>query len=282
MSAPAKITAALTSALLFASGLPEARLLYERCDFSGALKALAAEGSKDPEVLALAGRSHYFLANYKEAVEFLELAARLDGGNASHHLWLGRAYGRRAESASFFAAPGYARKARQHFETAVDLDPNYLEALSDLMEYYIEAPGFLGGGMDKAAAVAERIAKIDPAEGHNARARLAEKRRDYPAAERELRRAAELEPGNVGRWIDLATFLARRGRFEESEAMFERASEVAPRSPKLLFARAESYVKSRRNLPEARLLLKKYLELPLKPEDPPRRDAEKLLKQAGG
>jgi hypothetical protein len=29
-------------------------------------------------------------------------------------------------------------------------------------------------------------------------------------------------------------------------------------------------------------LLEKYLKLPLTPDDPPRRDAEKLLKQAGG
>jgi Flp pilus assembly protein TadD len=282
VSALTKITPALVSTLLFASGLTEARLLYQRCDFAGALKALQPEGSKDPEVLALAGRSHYFLANYTDAIEFLELAVRIDPRNAGHHLWLGRAYGRRAENSSFFTAPGYAQKARRHFEVAVELDPTYLEALSDLMEYYMEAPGFLGGGMDKAAAVAEKIAKIDPAEGHNAQARLAERRRDYKIAEREFRRAAELEPGNVGRWIDLAKFLARRGRFRESDAVFERATEVAPESPKLLFARAESYLNSKRNQAEARSLLEKYLKLPLTPDDPPRRDAEKLLKQAGG
>ena len=72
-------------------------------------------------------------------------------GNADYNLWLGRAYGRRAEiSLQLITAPGFATKARQYFERSAQLNPYNLDAQSDLFEYYLEAPGFLGGGFDKA------------------------------------------------------------------------------------------------------------------------------------
>ena len=37
------------------------------------------------------------------------------------------------------------------FEKSVELDGKNLEAINDLFSYYLEAPGFLGGGLDKAA-----------------------------------------------------------------------------------------------------------------------------------
>ena len=80
----------------------------------------------------------------------LEKAFNAQPSNADYALWLGRAYGRRAETSGPFTAPGFASKARQYFEKAARLNPRNLEALSDLFEYYLEAPGFLGGGMDKA------------------------------------------------------------------------------------------------------------------------------------
>ena len=81
-------------------------------------------------------------------------------------LWLGRTWGRRAETASPFVAPFNAAKARDYFEKAVALDPTNRDALGDLFDYYLDAPGFLGGGADKAEALANRIAAIDPPEGH--------------------------------------------------------------------------------------------------------------------
>ena len=97
-----------------------------------------------------------------------------------------------------------------------------------------------------------------------------------------VRRAAELAPQQVGRLIDLAKFLARQGRYQESEQSFQRAASIAPDSPKLLFERADIYIKTGRNLEEARSLLQRYLNASLTPDDPPRHEAEKLLRQVSG
>ena len=82
----------------------------------------------------------------------------LEPSKSQYAHWLGRAFGRRAEMSNWFSAPGYASKARQYFEQAVALDPVNEEALNDLFDFYLQAPGFLGGGYDKAQAVARRIA----------------------------------------------------------------------------------------------------------------------------
>jgi len=97
------------------------------------------------------GRNYYGQGEFKKATEVLEKAAALEPESSEICLWLGRAYGRRAETSSMLTAPGFATKARQFFERAAQLNPNNLDAQSDLFEYYLEAPGFLGGGFDKAS-----------------------------------------------------------------------------------------------------------------------------------
>jgi tetratricopeptide (TPR) repeat protein len=246
------------------------------------LKILHVIPQKDGAVYDLIGRNYYMQGDFKKATEALEKAVAVDPGNSQFNLWLGRAYGRRAETSSLITAPGYATKARQYFEKAAQLNPHSLEAQSDLFEYYLEAPGFLGGGLEKAAATAEQIDRINPAEGYWARAKLAEKRKEFSSAEEQLRRAIELTPRQVGRLIDLARLLAKQGRMEEAEQSFARAEAIAPDSPKVLYARADVYIKTGRNLNVAKDLLKRYLSLALTPEDPPRSQAEKLLKQAQG
>ena len=70
--------------------------------------------------------------------------------------------GREADRSVVSAAP-LAKKVRNEFETAVRLDPNDAEARSDLAEFYIQAPAFMGGGKNKAEREAEALARQDAA-----------------------------------------------------------------------------------------------------------------------
>ena len=265
-----------------APALDQAAQLYHRTDYEASLKLLQALLEKDAAVFDLIGKNQFMLGEFKKASESFEKAVAADPANSEYEHWLGKAYGKRAETASPFTAPGLASKTRQHFEKAVALNPKNLEAVNDLFEYYLEAPGFLGGGLDKATQIAERIAQLDPVEGLWAQARIAERRKDFRTAEDRLRRAMEAAPTQVGRVVDLAKFLSKRGRIEESEQTFRAAERIAPDSPRLLYQRAETYIQGGRNMDTARILLKRYLAATLSPDDPSRREAEKLLKQAGG
>ena len=75
-------------------------------------------------------------------------------------------------------------------------------------------------------------------------------------------------------------YLAKQGRVQESEAVFDQADKIAPGSPKVLFWRAKTYVQEKQNLDKAQDLLKRYLQCNLTPDDPPREEAEKLLQSA--
>jgi tetratricopeptide (TPR) repeat protein len=262
--------------------LEQAAKLYRHTEYEASLRVLSQLPDKDAAEFDLIGKNYFMLGNFKKSSEYHEKAVAADPSNSEYQHWLGKAYGRRAETSSVFTAPGLASKARQHFEKAVALNPQNQEAVSDLFEYYLEAPGFLGGGLDKAAKLAEGMAKLDAAEGLWAQARIAERRKDFAAAEDRLRRAMAAAPKQVGRVIDLAKFLSKQGRVEESEETFLAAERIAPDAPKLLYQRAETYIKAGRKIDTARDLLKRYLSASLSPEDPSRRDAEKLLKQVGG
>ena len=261
---------------------PQAQRLYQHTSYEASLRLLNGMAQKDAATWALIGRNQYMLGEYKKASEAFEKAVAAVPAVGEHYLWLGRAYGRRAETSSPFTAPGYAGKARVNFERAVQLDARNMDAMSDLFEYYIEAPGILGGGLDKAEHVADQMAKVDVSEGYRATAKLAEKRKEFGKAEQQLRRALESAPQQVGRIVDLAKFLAKRGRYRESDQVFERALKTAPDSPRVRYAEAEAYVRSGRNLDQARKLLQEYISSQrLTPDDPSRSDAEKLLKKIG-
>lgn len=262
--------------------LAEARKLYNSTDFEKSLKVLQAIPSKNGAVYELMGRDYYLQADYKKATETFEKAVALEPGNSDYAMWLGRAYGRRAETSTAFTAPFHASKACTYLEKSTQLNPSNLDAWSDLFEYYLEAPGFLGGGLDKAAAAAAQVSKIDGAEGQWAEAKLAEKRKESATAEAHLRRAIELGPNQIGKFIELARFLVKQGRYQEAEQNFAQAEKIAPDSPRLMFSRAEIYVKAHHNLDVAKELLKRYMNERLGPDDAPKSEAAKLLRQAQG
>ncbi len=261
--------------------LQHADHLYERTQYAASLKVLLALPPTAPVYEAI-GKNYFMMGEFKKAQEQFEKAIAADPANSAYHHWLGKSYGRRAETSSFVTAPGYASKARQSFEKAIALDPRNKEAINDLFEYYVEAPGFLGGGLDKADVLSKTIGALDAAEYQYALAIIAEHRKEFGTAEQHLRRALDIAPRQVGRVIDLAKFLAKLGRTQESDALFQQAEKFAPDDPKLLFARADTYIKSKRNLEAAKALLERYLKAALTPDDPPREEAQKLLKIASG
>lgn len=263
-----------------ASDLIKAENLFKHTDYEGSLALLDKKANDGPTNFLL-GRNYVMTGDFKRAADALSKAVAAEPNNSDYVDWLGRAYGRRAETSNPLLAPGLASKARQCFEKAVALNSGNKDALSDLFDYYLEAPGFLGGGYDKAADVAEKMSKVDPPEAFFARARLAEKRKEFGVAEQSLRKAVSTAPHEVNHLLTLAKFLAKQGRSNESDAVFAQAEKTAPNAPGVWFARADTLIQQKRNLTEAKSLLQKYVKAPITADDPPREEAVRLLKQVG-
>lgn len=245
----------------------------------GLLFACAAHAG-EAETLFSQGLQAYAAEEYERAVSLFEQATRQEPAVAKYHHWLGKAFGRRAEHVNPLRAWGLAKKTVSEFERAVELDGNNIEGLTDLLDYYLRAPGMVGGGDDKAAAIAARLAKLSPAEGRRAQALLLAKKKDYAGAESEYRQALELEPEKQGRLLDLASFLSERGRYADADEVFDRAAAMNPDSPDYLFARGRQLALAGRDPKQARELLERYSRSPRRqPDDPPPSEVQSLLKK---
>ena len=122
--------------------------------------------------------------------------------------WTGRARGFEAAHAGLLQGMKLALGVRNAFEAAVSLNPASEAACVDLGEYYTGAPSIVGGGTEKALALASRIEGSLPAVTHRIRAMVAEKDKDLPQAQQEFEAevAAARTPGTL---VDLAAFYGR-------------------------------------------------------------------------
>uniref|UniRef100_UPI00404A6211 tetratricopeptide repeat protein n=1 Tax=Cephaloticoccus sp. TaxID=1985742 RepID=UPI00404A6211 len=96
-----------------------------------------------------------------DAILQFEKSVELDDTNSNYYMELGGAYGRAAEKASLITQMGFAKKCRFALEKAVMLNPRNLDARQGLVDYYRQAPSFLGGGIMKAYAQATEIRQHD-------------------------------------------------------------------------------------------------------------------------
>ena len=87
-----------------------------------------------------------------------------------------------------------AHRFRREIDAALFSDPRDLQALRDLLEFYLLSPGITGGDPRKAVELAGQIGEIDAVEGLLGRARIAEFHKQIAAQETLLRQAAETQP----------------------------------------------------------------------------------------
>lgn len=74
-----------------------------------------------------------------------------------YHHWLAKSYGELAEKSVWFKAMRLAEDSMESLKLAVELDPENIAALTDLMKYYQQAPRFLGGSDEKAKEIGLRL-----------------------------------------------------------------------------------------------------------------------------
>jgi Tfp pilus assembly protein PilF len=191
--------------------VPVLRVLLACFLFAPLAFAQAAPQADELHKRLQAGRAYYDGGKYDPAIKEFRAAVKAAPNDSWAHLWLARALGRRIEKINPIRAAFGVSEVRSEFERAVQLDPKNVEARSDLLDFYLGAPGVFGGGSDKARAQAEAIAKLNMAEGHSARARIAEKEKKYEEAEREYRAAIDANSNHAGYRRDLEKFWKRRG-----------------------------------------------------------------------
>ncbi len=245
---------------------------YGRGEYQKAISMLTrspAATSDSPELRLWTAKAYLQLRQWDGAIAELERAVDLDGSNCTLHLWLGRAYGGKASHASLLNAISLAKKVRVEFELARSLCPEDRLIRFDLLSYYLEAPGFLGGGLDKAAKEIDEIAGQDSRAGHTARAMLAKKNKNWDLARDELTQATHEFPDSAEAYADLAVFLYQRADFAAAAASARGALRLRNAYPRAQLVLASSQIETRTDIAAAVHSLEGLSAGPLLDDDPP-------------
>jgi tetratricopeptide (TPR) repeat protein len=261
----------LTQVPLLAADNPAGKLLTEgRVDDAiVSLQDTLKSTPNDSESYNLLCRAYFTLGNWDHGISACEKAVSLDATNSQYHLWLGRIYGEKADHANFLSAAGLAKKVRDELETAVRLNPNNAAAHTDLAEFYLEAPGIVGGGKDKAAAQVEQLTTLDPGKAGWIKGRLAEKKKDLAGAEREYRAAVEASHGRADALVILGRFYRNNDRLPEMDATIQQVSSAPLNQPSVLMDAAEVLIRTGRKRTLSIELLRRYVASQTSAEDEP-------------
>lgn len=222
------------------------------------------DNSANAPAWSLQCRVYVAQSRWDDAVASCQRAVQIDGDNSEYHLWLGRAYGEKASHTSMVAAYKIAKLVRSEFETAVALDGHNVAALSDLGQYYTEAPRMLGGGDAKAEAIANRLVSLDAARADELRALIAESRRDYAAAEKSWRARISVSQSSAETaaqaWMDLGSFFYRRQRWDEMLAALKSGAVADSDHGPALVDGASTLIQANREPALATQWLREYLD----------------------
>ena len=220
---------------------------------------IALTSHEDARSLNLLSRAYFAMQRWDEAVKYGERAVRQEPNNAGYHLWLAREYGRKAGDSNPFAAAGLAKKAKNEFERAVQLNPSDVQARVDLAEYYTEAPAIMGGGLDKARAQAAQLDAVDKGMGRLVLARVAVKEKRYADAENQFRDAIREARNPADMWLQLAGFYREQGRLDDMQSAVRSAMALSNKRSESYFDAGRELCLASRDLPAAMQYLQRYL-----------------------
>jgi len=197
---------------------------------------------------------------------------------AEYHYWLGNAYGTAAGKANMFRQASLGKKAKEELERAVALDPNLIDARFGLMEFYLQAPGIIGGSEEKALQQATEIRKRDAYMGHRAYARIYNFQKKPDLARNEWLTAVKEQPASARAHNALAGFYTGVDKnYPAAWTEVDTALKLDPSYMPAVFRVGVIAANSGTNLPRGEEALKRYLAYQPKENEPSLRDANYWL-----
>jgi len=157
------------------------------------------QNNKDAVALQYLGKIALAEGELDDAEEYIEKAQKLSPKDAEVQFDTARIMGAQAQDASIFSAAGYASKSLEAFKKAAQLEPDSVKYRRGLMNFYLQAPGIVGGddklAMDEALAISE----LNPIEGFVALASVYQNTKEeqklqllYQSAEKEFPNSAQI------------------------------------------------------------------------------------------
>lgn len=195
--------------------------------FDAAIKS----NRKDAEAHYQLARVLLFQGNSDDAEDQIDEALELNESSALYHFLRGRILGDRAQKANIFKQGILAPKVKNAFLRAVELDPALVEARVGLFNYYIMAPGIMGGSEEEALKQANEVVKLNFGRGRFLLANFYQRKKDFAQAEAEYRKVIDADPKKIEGYKALGYFFINQKKFDQAVAQFRKYGELDPKNP---------------------------------------------------
>jgi tetratricopeptide (TPR) repeat protein len=256
-----------------------ARALFDQgryIEASSLLHAEIAKSPNNPELYYWLGHCQFELYQNDAAITSAERAVQLAPNNSAYHYFLGTVSGYKAEFANFFSALSLAMKTEHEFTKATEFDPRNLPAQRDLISYCIQAPGFAGGGEEKAEERIATLKAIDPVQAHLALLELYENKKKWGAAIQEANDVLAAKPKDADPYLEIVEYYQNRGEAAEMRGVLAAIPHSAAPDAHINFYRGVADIIAGDHPDEAEALLKAYIAK----QPPPQREDHSSLSLA--
>jgi len=238
--------------------------------------AVPLSAQNDPDFLA--GKAALQKGDADKAAALIEKAIAKNPNVAEYHLFLADAYGRQARGGGMFKQASLGKKAKGELDRAVALDPNSSDARMGLIQFYLAAPGIMGGSEAKAIEQAAEIRKRDPYMGHAAYARIYNYQKKPDLARNEWLTAVKEQPTSARAHNALAGFYTGVDKnYPAAWAEVETALKLDPNYMSAVLRVGVIAANSGTNLARGEEALKRYLAYQPKEHEPSHIDANYWL-----
>lgn len=298
--------------------IQRAALLVEWGRWKEARDLMAAAVAANAKSAPLTGYYSHLLVQFgdlRSALETAKRAVALDDHCASCHLYLFEAMAERAKQINPLRAVLQLPKLKKQLEQATSLDPNSGDVQWGWIGLEMGLPPSVGGSTAEAFRHADRLAEIDPVDGHLARASIFEtlhrpeqameeyraaatdhpedargvfalgkalfERQDYSGAAPHLTQAWTLNPQSALYAGYHAANLVHLRQLEKARAVLEAAAKVHPDSRLGDVMAAQALHDTGQDFAWAQQLLQAYLGVPPEPGQPSAATARALLQELG-
>ena len=259
--------------------IEQAKKLFDDKKYAEAEKLLLPVDDDDRDYAAAQyylGRIAFDQKRYDDSADYFEEATETNDKVADYFNWLGNTYATIAQNANVLKQGMLAPKMKSAWEKTIALDIKNLEARTSLIQYYLQAPGFMGGSIDKAKDVAGQILKIKQAEGHRALGNIYMYEKKTTEAEKEFILMAKADPAYVS---GLANFYTSQKQYDKAFQLFEEAIQKNPADFLAIYQYGRTSAVSGQRLEKGEEYLKKYLTYTPKQNEPSHAGANMRLAQ---
>jgi tetratricopeptide (TPR) repeat protein len=226
------------------------------------LTPLAKAG--DADAMLYLGRIAIEQSDGDSAVSWMEQAVKKNDRSSSYYQWLSTAISVKATASNPFAQMSLAPSLKHAMERAVELDSTNVEARVNLLQFYLQAPAMMGGGVDKARDQVALLMARDPYQGRLQQASIAENQKDTVAAERELRGLVTSFPDSSAPATRLAIYYFNAKRYDDSFRVLEDRLRRSPNDGAALYQLGRVGAVSGKGLDRAQWALDRFIQMPHK------------------